>query len=211
MAEFRRRRRCSTIPERVNPMTQSTLLTVIPAPSIAVPALIAEAHGNASRRFLEFFTAHIRNPGTRAVYGHAVTEFCAWCGTHAVRFEDIEPIVVAAYVESLTQRLSAPTVKLRLAAIRMLCDYFVTGGVMSNNPAAPVRGPKHVVKKGKTPILDAVEARALLDSIDASTIVGLRDRALIGVMVYSFARVSAALGMTVEDYFQQGRRKWFRL
>ena len=93
----------------------------------------------------------------------------------------------------------------------MLCDFLVTGHVMQFNPAASVRGPKHVVKKGKTHVLDAAEARELLNSIDVSTIIGLRDRALIGVMVFSFARVSAALGMSVEDYFQQGRRMWFRL
>tara|TARA_R110002072_G_scaffold303078_1_gene492930 strand:+ start:10922 stop:11518 length:597 start_codon:yes stop_codon:yes gene_type:complete len=67
------------------------------------------------------------------------------------------------------------------------------------------------VRKGKTPVLTAAEARQLLDSIDCSKIVGLRDRALIGVMVYSFARVSATIGMNVEDCFPQGRRMWFRL
>ena len=74
-----------------------------------------------------------------------------------------------------------------------------------------MRGPKHVVKKGKTPVLDTEQARALLDAIDVSTVVGLRDRALIGVMVYSFARVSAVIGMRVEDYYPNGKRWWFRL
>src|SRR5207244_7678543 len=77
--------------------------------------------------------------------------------------------------------------------------------------ASPVRGPKHVVKKGKTPVLTAQQVRALLMSIDKRTIAGLRDRALIAVMVYSFARVGAVVGMNVEDYFQQGNRFWFRL
>jgi integrase len=93
----------------------------------------------------------------------------------------------------------------------MLFDWLVTGQVIPMNPAASVRGPKHVVKKGKTPVLTAAEARQLLDSIDVSVVVGLRDRALIGLMVYSFARVSAAVGMTVEDYYQQGKRWWLRL
>jgi integrase len=79
------------------------------------------------------------------------------------------------------------------------------------NPAASVRGPRHVVTSGQTPVLDPAEARALLDSIDTSTVVGLRDRALIGLMVYSFARIGAALGMTVEDVFTQNRRLWARL
>jgi integrase/recombinase XerC len=67
------------------------------------------------------------------------------------------------------------------------------------------------VREGKTPVLGPAEARALLDSIDATTAVGLRDRAFIGLMVYSFARVSAALGMKVEDVYNERRRFWVRL
>ncbi len=98
-----------------------------------------------------------------------------------------------------------------MAAIRMLFDYLVTGHVLEGNPASSVRGPKHVVKKGKTPVLSASEARQLLDAIDVRTIIGLRDRALIGLLVYSFARVSAAICMNTGDYYSQGRRMWFRL
>src|ERR1035441_10443176 len=85
------------------------------------------------------------------------------------------------------------------AARKHLFDWLVTGQVVPVNPAASVRGPSHVVRQGKTPVLEPAEARALLDSIDVSTPVGLRDRALIGLMVYSFARIGAALGMTVAD------------
>lgn len=176
-----------------------------------VPALIGQAGECASRRYLEFFTAQIRNRGTRQAYGHAASQFFDWCTGQGIAFERIEPIVVATYIELLTQRLSPPTVKLHLAAIRMLYDYLVIGQIVPFNPAASVRGPKHVVKKGKTPVLTAAEARELLDAIDVSTIAGLRDRALIGVMVFSFARVSATLAMNVEDCFEQGRRMWFRL
>ena len=79
------------------------------------------------------------------------------------------------------------------------------------NPAAAVRGPKHVVTKGATPVLTPAEARKLLDHIDTGTLAGLRDRALFSVMLYSFARVSAVLGMRRQDYFQQGSRGWLRL
>ena len=79
------------------------------------------------------------------------------------------------------------------------------------NPAAAVRGPKHVVTKGSTPVLSPAEARKLLDSIDTGSLAGLRDRALFSVMLYSFARVSAVLGMRRQDYFQQGSRGWLRL
>jgi site-specific recombinase XerD len=179
--------------------------------SVAVPGIIAAAGEQAARRFLEFFAANIRNPGTRTAYAQAVQRFFDWCDARGVSFGQIEPIVIGTYIEELTGRLSAPTVKLHLAAIRMLCDYLVTGQVMPFNPAASVRGPKHVVKKGKTPVLVRADAALLLASIDTSQIIGLRDRALIGVMVYSFARVSATIGMNVEDYYPQGRRMWFRL
>jgi site-specific recombinase XerD len=102
-------------------------------------------------------------------------------------------------------------VKQHLAAIRMLFDFLVTGQIVPMNPTASVRGPKHVVKKGKTPVLDADEARHLLDSIKTDSIIGLRDRAMIATMVFSFARVGAVVAMNVEDYFPQGRRYWFRL
>ena len=82
----------------------------------------------------------------------------------------------------------------------------VTGQVVPVNPAASVRGPRYVVTSGQTPVLDPSKARAVLDSIDVTTHAGLRDRALIGLMVYSFARIGAALGMTVEDVFRQNRR-----
>lgn len=93
----------------------------------------------------------------------------------------------------------------------MLFDWLVVGHVMGVNPAHSVRGPKHVVKKGKTPVLITDEARALLDSIDTSTVMGLRDRAIIALMAYTFARVGAATAMKVEDYFVQGRRSQIRL
>jgi site-specific recombinase XerD len=190
----------------------NTSLTAVPlSASQVVPALIADAGDRASKRFLEFFTANIRNPGTRAVYANAVGRFCDWCGQHGFNLEAVSPLAVATYIEQLTHEVSAPTVKLHLAAIRALFDYLVTGQIVPFNPAASVRGPKHVVKKGKTPVLTAEEARQLLDSIDTSTTIGLRDRALIAVMAYSFARVSAATGMNNEDYFPQGRRMWFKL
>jgi len=93
----------------------------------------------------------------------------------------------------------------------MLFDWLVVGQVVRNNPASVVRGPKHVVKRGKTPILSPEEARQLFESIPTDTLVGLRDRALLAVLIYSFARISAALAMRVEDYFPQGKRWWLRL
>jgi site-specific recombinase XerD len=98
-----------------------------------------------------------------------------------------------------------------LAAIRMLFNWLVIGQIVEHNPAAAVRGPRYVVKKGKTPVLLGEEARKLLDTIRTDTLVGLRDRALVALLVYTFARVSAAVHMNGEDVYIQGRRLWVRL
>lgn len=175
-----------------------------------LPAIIDRAGVAAAWRFIEFFTATIWNKNTRAAYAHAVREFFAWCEAHRVQtLEQIKPVVIAAYIEQ--HPAAAPTVKQHLAAIRMMCDWLVIGQIIPMNPASSVRGPKHVVKRGKTPVLTADEARTLLDSIKIDSIVGLRDRALIGLMCYTFARVSATVHMRVEDYYQNGKRWWIRL
>ena len=176
-----------------------------------VPATVSQAGSRATRRFLEFFTASIRNPNTRAAYYLAVRDFFGWCEDRDVPLESVCPMVVAAYVEELGLRSAPPTVQQHLAAIRTLFDFLVIGQIVPFNPAASVRGPRHVVKKGKTPVLSSEDARLLLDSIDTSHVVGLRDRALIGVMIYSFARVSAVVHMRVEDYYRNGKRFWLRL
>ncbi len=163
------------------------------------------------RRFWEFFTANIRNRNTRKAYFVAVSRFAQWCEQKRLALEDIQPIHVAGYVEQLGAAASKPTVKQHLAAIRMLFDWLVTGQVIPLNPAHAVRGPKHSVKKGKTSVLSAEEMGQLLASIDTSTLIGLRDRALIALMGYTFARVGAAVAMKVEDYYIQKRRGWVRL
>jgi integrase/recombinase XerD len=176
-----------------------------------LPGVVARAGEKAVWRFLEFFTANIRNKNTRAAYAQACSRFFDWCDERGIEIEQLQPILVASYIESLQNSLSAPSVKQHLAAIRMLFDWLILGQVIPMNPAAAVRGPKHVVKRGKTPVLKADEARQLLDSIDTYSIVGLRDRALLGLMCYTFARVGAVVGMKVEDYYQNGKRWWFRL
>ncbi len=176
-----------------------------------LPALFTPTP-QAAKKFVEFFTANIRNPHTRKAYTWNVAAFAAWCEQHGLQsLQTIEPVHVATYIESLQRQMAPPSVKQHLAAIRMLFDWLVVGQVIPTNPASSVRGPKYSTKKGKTPVLTAEEARMLLDAIDVKTLVGLRDRALIGLMVYTFARIGAALAMTVEDVYIQGRRTWVRL
>src|SRR5437773_2117585 len=177
-----------------------------------LPQAIAKAGEEASWRFIEFFIANIRNKNTRAAYAQAVTQFFKWAEARRItELEKIRPVVVSGYIEELQSTRSAPTVKQHLAALRMLFDWLVLGQVIPTNPASSVRGPKYVVKRGKTPVLKADEARRLLDSIKTDTIVGLRDRAMIGLMCYTFTRVSAMVHMKVEDYYQNGKRWWIRL
>ena len=165
-----------------------------------------------TERFWEFFAANIRNKNTRRAYYKATCRFSEWCESRSLfDLARVRPIDVAAFIEGLQETHSTPTVKQHLAALRMLFDWRVVGHAVNVNPAHAVRGPKHVVKKGKTPVLNADEARLLLDSIDISSTVGLRDRALIALMAYSFARIGGATAMRVEDYFVQGRRGWVRL
>jgi site-specific recombinase XerD len=195
------------------------------------PALFLP-NAKTAERFFEFFTADIRNKNTRRAYYKAVCRFSEWCGGRGLRdLAHVKPMHVAAYIEGLQgenpegEGFSKPTVKQHLAALRMLFDWLVLGHVLDVNPAHAVRGPKHRVKKGKTPVLTKDEARALLDSIavtrkvkradgtehEIPLLTGLRDRALIGTMLYTFARVGAVLQMDVRDYFTQGRRSRVRL
>ena len=199
-------------PTRQLTVSRPARVSVRGSAAVVVPGIVADAGEHAARRFLEFFAATIRNRNTRTAYMTAVGRFFAWCEQNQIgQLADIEPLHVAAYIEALGQDFEKPTVKQHLAAIRMLFDWLVTGQVVATNPAHAVRGPKHVVKTGKTTVLDADQARTLLDSIDISTVVGLRDRALIALMTYSFARVSAAVAMDVEDYHPKGKRWWVRL
>lgn len=179
--------------------------------SLAVPSPIMAEGERAATRYVEFFTAQIRNPNTRAAYARAAAAFFAWCEGHGLPLPAIQPVHVATYIEQIGRELSAPSVKQHLAAIRMLFDWLVVGQVVPHNPAAPVRGPKHSVARGKTRMPTRDEAKALLAAIPTDAVVGLRDRALIGVLLYTFARVGATTAMRVGDYYPVGKRWWVRL
>lgn len=193
-------------------------MQALPAPlafpastQLALPTLIAQAGDQAARRFIEFFTAHIRNPNTRRAYARAAGELLSWAEAHGLTLASLQPVHVAAYVEELGQGASVATVKQRLAAIRALFDFFVVGQVIPMNPAASVRGPKLSRQTGTTPALLPEEARALLNQPDIETLAGLRDRAIVALMLYSFARVSAVLGLRLADYYPEGKRWYVRL
>ncbi len=178
-------------------------------PMHVVPALLADLGDEAAWRYVEFFTANIRNPNTRRAYLRACNRFLGWCEDRgltlaAIRPHDVATYDVATYIEELQAAVQAPSVKQQLAAIRMLFNWLVIGQVVPTNPAAAVRGPKHVVRTGKTPVLEAEAWRELLTSIPTETLRDRRDRALIATLTYSFARITAALKMKVEDLRPRG-------
>lgn len=177
-----------------------------------VPELFLSAGVDGAERFIEFFTANIRNPNTRRAYFRAACEFAEWCSSIGLdSLRQVQAVHVAAYIEGKLQILAKPSVKQQLAAIRMLFDFLVVGQIVKVNPASSVRGPKHVVKKGKTPILTADEARQLLDSIGGATPIDRRDRALAAAMVFSFGRVGAVARMRRRDFYYEKMRAWLRL
>lgn len=187
--------------------------------------IVASGGESAARRFLEFFTVTIRNAHTRRAYYRAASSFLDFCEEHGVSdLPSIQPMMVAAFIETRCQEKTAPTVKQELAAIRQLFDYLVTGHIVEVNPAAAVKGPRYSIAVGKTPVLTRDQAKKLLEGIpitykvienkvekELPDLLGLRDRALIGLMVCSFARVGAVTKMKVGDYYPSGKRWKVRL
>jgi site-specific recombinase XerD len=174
-----------------------------------IPELIAAAGAEVTETYIDFFTSTIRNRNTRAAYARACWQFFDWCAAHGLELTTVRPFHVSAWIEDFPG--SKPTVKQKLAAVRMLYDFLVVRQITPSNPAHSVRGPKYVVKKGKTPVWSREDAKALLDSIPKDSVSGLRDLALIAAMFYSFARVSAVLKLKVDDYYHNGVRRRLRL
>ena len=192
-------------------LISTTRLPALPAGAV-VPAIVAERGEQAAWRYLEFFAVSIRNPNTRAAYARAASAFFGWCEGLGLKLPGIQPVHVAAWIEELGREgRSAPTVKQHLAAVRMLFDWLVVGQVVPHNPAAAVRGPKHSMGTGKTHMPSRDEAKALIAAIKTDSLIGLRDRALIGMMLFTFARIGAVTGMRVGDYYPVGKRWWVRL
>jgi site-specific recombinase XerD len=179
-----------------------------------VPVVVASIGPAGTEAFIEFFVATLRNPHTRLAYAKAVFRFTAWLERDA-KVDNLKLLKawhIATYIESmLKDGLRAATVKQSLSAIRQLCDFLVVRQILPTNPATSVKAPKQVTRRGLTPVLLPEEARAILDAIDISTIKGLRDRALIATMTFTFARISATLALKVSDYQTRGRRSWIRL
>ena len=173
-----------------------------------LPALVAEAGAAASFAWEEFIYAKIRNPHTRAAYERAIRQFLEHCRRLGKDLAHISPRDVGAYLDRLDYAVA--TKKLHLSAIRHFFDTLVTRHVVVLNPAASVRGERLQVVEGKTPEITVRQARALMQSIDQSNVVGLRDRAIIGILIYTAARVGAVAKLRCADFYDTGDQYCFR-
>jgi site-specific recombinase XerD len=166
------------------------------------PAIVKAAGKNAEFAWEEFFQAEIANVHTRKNYMHAVRQFLAWAGGRGLELARVAPGDVGEYLQGL--ELAVPTKKLHLAALRRFFDRLVNRHACVINPAATVKAERYAVVEGKTPEIGVAQARGLLKSIDVSNPVGLRDRAVLAVLVYTAARVGAVAKLTVKNLVHDG-------
>jgi site-specific recombinase XerD len=196
------------MPEAAIPLTGEFLPAVseprefVPGANRTLLALIEEA-GNAARfAYEEFFEGEISNPHTRRAYHHAVHSFLGWCEARQLELGRISPADVGRYFSE--HRGSIPTKKLHLAALRCFFDKLVVRHVVVLNPAASVRAERYQVVEGRTREITVEQARTLLKSIALDSLLGLRDRAVIGILIYTAARVGAVAKLSLKDFFYGG-------
>lgn len=165
----------------------------------SIPAVIKRAGNQAQMKFIDFFTDSIQNKNTHRAYAEAIRQFFEWCDLRQLEIHQIAPLNVDEYFQH--QQKSKSTIRLHLAAVKKLFDYLVLGQIISVNPAISIHGPKYD-EEIKTPVLTAEQILTLLDSISTNKLIDLRDRAIIGVLIFAFARVSGVTSMKVGDYYK---------
>jgi integrase/recombinase XerD len=180
-----------------------------------IPAMVADAGDAACFVWEEFFSGEIRNPHTRRAYRHAVRRFLAWAAAEGFGLRQITPGLVGRYLDQLRtgtppRPASIPTRKLHLAALRGFFDKLVLRHVVALNAAAAVRGERYQVVEGKTPEITVAQARSLLQAIRTGDAVGLRDRAVITIMIYTTARVGAVAKLRLRDLSHDGTQYTLR-
>lgn len=177
-----------------------------PAPNL--PTAIAAAGPAATFAWEEFFSGQLPNRYTRAAYLAAVRRFLDWVQPHEAELARITPGLVGRYFDQLT--LSVPSKKLHLAALRSFFDVLVQRHVVVLNPAFSVRTERYAAIEGRTPEISVGQARQLLGSIDSDSLLGLRDRALIAVLIYTAARAGAVAKLRLADVVDDGTQYLLR-
>ncbi len=178
------------------------------------PIAVALASDHVRMTLETFFKAEVRNPNTRRAYQNGAKDFFVYLSAcpHVDTLDAINALHVSGWLDAMQERgLSSPTIKQRLAGLRMMFNALVRAQVLRVSPVTVVKGPAHSVIKGKTPVLTGEQTMQLLNAIDTSSLIGLRDRAMISTMAYSFARIGAVVALQVRHVFRQQRRLWLRL
>jgi site-specific recombinase XerD len=186
-------------------MSDSELAVVAPQ-TFPVPILIERAGSSTRKNSSSFLRFRSATPTPGLPITGAIQQFLSWCERAGYQhLEDIEPITVAAYIETLGRQAAPPTVKQHMAAIRMMFSWLTEKGVLAMNPAREVKTERFSRIEGKTPAFVEGKVQKLLGAIETSTHTGLRDRALLGVLAYTFARIGAVVNLKVEDYYPSGK------
>ena len=193
---------------------ESVIVKTVPAGGIVtgnhgpLPSLIATSGTAAAFAWEEFIFGKIRNANTRSAYEHAIRKFLDHCDSMGRQLKSISPADIGCYLDELPY--APATKKLHLSALRHVFDSLVSRHVLMLNPAASVRGERLTVVEGKTPEISIQQARQLLESICDSNIIGLRDHAIICVMIYTAARVGAVAKLQRRDFYDLGGQHCLR-
>ncbi len=174
------------------------------------PSLIERAGRRAFDAYFTFFAEAIPNPRTRKAYMTDFSRFSRWCDERGFALEQLTTLHFAAYREVLMKEMTLPSVKRHFSALRTVFSALVEKGIIDRNPVREVKLQAYR-GEGKTPALRPEEVKLLLDSIESSSAIGLRDRALVSLLAYSFARIGAALQMKVKDFYPLGAAWYIRL
>lgn len=182
-----------------------------PAPIIhgnPIPAVVASAGRAAQFAWEEFIYGKIRNPNTRDAYERVIRRFLKHREERGKELHNVTPADVGRYLDGLD--FAVATKKLQLSALRHFFDTLVSRHVIVLNPASSVRAERLQVMEGKTPEITVKQARKLMASIDATNVVGLRDRAIIGILFYTAARVGAVAGLRQREFYDLGDQHCLR-
>lgn len=192
-------------------VSQASQLAVIDLDTLPTPLLFDESP-ESRKAFWEYFLVDIENDGTRKTYLGAIRQFSDWCSLNGIDLISIEPIMISMYIKTLKPRLNIPSRKLHLTAIRQLFKWLVVKQIIPSNPATDVTSPRYSQGGvGRTPVLEPEDMVALFESIELKNTAAYRDRAMIAVMAYSFARIGAVIKLKLNDYEHDGKRSYFNL
>ena len=173
-------------------------------------ALIEQAGGGAMLAAEEFFLAGLRNRHTRRAYGRHAIGFLDWCGERQKSLAAVTPGDAAAWIETMSE--SASTQRVALAALRRFFALLVTRHAVLLNPFDSVQGPRRDDRReGKAPLITPPQVQHLLRTIDLSRPVGFRDRAVIGTLAGTGARVGAVSRLRLLDVRDHGDHRALRV